>query len=245
MNLKSQIPNIITLSNLISGTLAIYATFQGSVALAAYLILLAAVFDFFDGLAARVLNVSGELGKQLDSLADLVSFGVAPAFIALSLMGSLDRALQFSWETVFAFSPLIMVAFSAYRLAKFNIDTRQSEQFIGMPTPANALFWLSLPLISQSAGSGWLNQFYSGFLESNIAIVITALVFSLLLVSELPLLALKFKNTGLKENLYRYILIAISIILLAVFWVKAIPIILILYIVISIIQHLTRRNHGI
>ncbi len=245
MNLKSQIPNIITLSNLISGTLAIYATFQGAVALAAYLILIAAVFDFFDGLAARALKVSGELGKQLDSLADLVSFGVAPAFIALSLMGSLNRTLDFSLVTVFALIPLIMVAFSAYRLAKFNIDTRQSEQFIGMPTPANALFWLSLPLIAQNLGSDWLDQLYISFLESNIAIVVTALVLSVLLISELPLLSLKFKNVGIKENLYRYLLIVFSIILLVVFWVKAIPIILILYLVLSIIQLLIKRNHGI
>jgi CDP-diacylglycerol--serine O-phosphatidyltransferase len=246
MALKSQIPNLFTLSNLLCGALAVYAITQDQLLLASYLILIAALFDFADGLVARLLNVPSELGKQLDSLADMVSFGLAPSFFALSMMGSLGRPLEFSWPTVFAFLPLLMTAFSAYRLAKFNIDTRQSEQFIGMPTPANALLWLSFPLIAAAAGpSDVLTNIYSKFMNSDIAIVMVSLLCSALLVSELPLLALKFKSLKFSENVFRFLLLGISAVLLLLFWVQAIPIILILYLILSSIQTFIRRNHGI
>jgi CDP-diacylglycerol--serine O-phosphatidyltransferase len=139
-----------------------------------------------------------------------------------------------------------MTAFSAYRLAKFNIDTRQSEQFIGMPTPANALLWLSFPLIAAAAGpSDVLTNIYSKFMNSDIAIVMVSLLCSALLVSELPLLALKFKSLKFSENVFRFLLLGISAVLLLLFWVQAIPIILILYLILSSIQTFIRRNHGI
>ncbi len=246
MKIKSQIPNLFTLSNLICGMLAIYATTIDAVPLAAYLILVAALFDFVDGLAARALNVAGELGKQLDSLADLVSFGVAPAFIALSILGSLDMEIAFTPAFFLAFSPLIMGVFSAYRLAKFNIDTRQQDQFIGLPTPANALFWLSMPLIAMNLVPGnYLDDIYLAFLSSSWAVIIAAVVLSFLLVAELPLISLKFKNFNFRENKYRFILLGVSLVLLLIFWVKAVPIILILYILLSIIQTLAQKKHGI
>lgn len=246
MKLKSQIPNLFTLSNLICGMLAIYATTVDSVPVAAYLILVAALFDFVDGLVARALNVAGELGKQLDSLADLVSFGVAPAFIALSIIGSLKMEMSFTMAFLLAFSPLIMGVFSAYRLAKFNIDIRQQDQFIGLPTPANALFWLSMPLIAMNLAPGhFLDDIYLAFLNSFWAVIIASVVLSFLLVSELPLISLKFKNLKFRENKYRFILLGSGLILLLIFWVKAVPIILILYIILSIIQTLTHKKHGI
>lgn len=246
MILKSQIPNLFTLSNLLCGALAVHAITQDQLILAAYLILIAALFDFADGLVARLLNVPSEMGKQLDSLADMVSFGLAPAFIALWMMGSLNGPLEFSWSTVFAFLPLLMIAFSAYRLAKFNIDTRQSEQFIGMPTPANALLWLSFPLIAAAAGpSEILADTYNTFMDSEIAIAVASLICSVLMVSGLPLMSLKFKNLKFSENSFRYALLGISCALLVLFWVQAIPIILILYLILSSIQTFIRRNHGI
>jgi CDP-diacylglycerol--serine O-phosphatidyltransferase len=246
MTLKSQIPNLFTLSNLLCGALAVYSITQDQLILAAYLILIAALFDFADGLVARLLHVPSELGKQLDSLADMVSFGLAPSFLALWMMGSLSRPLEFSWTTVFAFLPLLMTAFSAYRLAKFNIDTRQSEQFIGMPTPANALLWLSFPLIAAATGpSEMLADAYNNFMNSEIAIVVASLICSVLMVSELPLLSLKFKNLKFSENSFRYALLGISGALLLLFWVQAIPIILILYLILSSIQTFIHRNHGI
>jgi CDP-diacylglycerol--serine O-phosphatidyltransferase len=139
-----------------------------------------------------------------------------------------------------------MTAFSAYRLAKFNIDTRQSEQFIGMPTPANALLWLSFPLIAAAAGpSEMLADAYNNFMNSEIAIVVASLICSVLMVSELPLLSLKFKNLKFSENSFRYALLGISGALLLLFWVQAIPIILILYLILSSIQTFIHRNHGI
>jgi CDP-diacylglycerol--serine O-phosphatidyltransferase len=248
MAIKSQIPNLLTLSNLLCGALAVFCISQGALVTAAYLVVVAALFDVADGLVARLLGVSGPLGKQLDSLADMVSFGLVPGLMALALMGSFDRTLDFSTAAIFAFSPLLMVAFSAYRLAKFNIDTRQSDQFIGVPTPANALFWISLPLIAQAAGpSEWLAELYATFLGSETAIVLSSLVCGVLLIVEWPLLSLKFKNLGFRENAYRYLLLISGAGLLAIFWVQAIPIILILYLTLSSIQNLTQgtQDHGI
>ncbi|MDR1950913.1 MAG: CDP-diacylglycerol--serine O-phosphatidyltransferase, partial [Bacteroidales bacterium] len=142
--MKKHLPNTITLANLFCGCLSIVATFSGQIGMAGFLIFLAAIFDFLDGFFAKLLNAQSELGKQLDSLADIVSFGVAPAMIAFRIMHVHYDKLPFEFFPYIAF---VMVLFSALRLAKFTIDTRQTEHFIGMPTPANALFWASLPLV--------------------------------------------------------------------------------------------------
>lgn len=240
MKLKAQIPNIITLGNLVCGVLAIAAVTSGQVAIGAWLILGGAFFDFFDGLSARVLGVSGELGKQLDSLADLVTFGVAPTFIVLHLAGSLSDVPEDFPGAVWAFSPVLMAAFAAYRLAKFNIDTRQSDRFIGMPTPAVALFWLSLALISVSppAGDDALSSLYSAFIDTPDALILASFVFSLLMVAPFPLIALKFKSYALAKNLYRYALLLFALVLLAFFALRAVPIILLLYLILSFTENL-------
>ncbi len=239
MNFKSQIPNLFTLSNLLCGLGSIYLTSTGNSTWAAWLIMFGAGFDFLDGLVARALGVAGELGKQLDSLADVITFGAAPAFIAIFYAGAFDPTLGFS---LVAFAPLVMAAFAAYRLGKFNIDTRQSHGFIGVPTPAVAIFWLSFPLIVAYGNSeGPLYGFYQNFLENPVYILITALFWSLMMVSEIPMLALKFKSTALKENLFKYLLIAVTCVLLALLWVEAIPIILLLYLVLSIVEYFTRK----
>ncbi len=239
MNFKSQIPNLFTLSNLLCGMGSIYLTSTGNMTMAAWLILLGAGFDFLDGLVARALGVAGELGKQLDSLADVITFGAAPAFIAIFYAGAFEPSLGFS---LLSFAPLIMAAFAAYRLGKFNIDTRQSLGFIGVPTPAVAIFWLSFPLIMTFGNpEGALYLFYQEFLSNPVFILLAALFWSLMMVSEIPMLALKFKSFELKENLFKYLLIGVTCVLLAILWVEAVPIILLLYLVLSIVENFTRK----
>lgn len=246
MGIKSQIPNLFTLSNLICGVLSIYFIFQDYLHLAAYLILLAAVFDFFDGLIARALGVSGELGKQLDSLADMVTFGVAPVFISLHILGSLSDIPQGAAAIALGFAPLLMGAMAAYRLAVFNIDTRQSDQFIGMPTPAVALFWVAVLLISESPlGDGGLDAAYAWYLSAPVAVAFSSLILAVLMVLPVPLIALKFKAYGIKGNELKYLLVLLSLVLLAIFAVKAVPIILLLYLVLSVFNNLRSQQHGI
>lgn len=242
MNVKSQIPNFFTLSNLLCGAVAIFLVSQNELAVAAGLILLAAGFDFIDGFAARLLGVSNDLGKQLDSLADLISFGLAPAFIAVHLAGGFGN--EFS---VINFVPLLIAPFAAYRLGKFNIDTRQTEKFLGLPTPANALFWLSFPLIIEfSTGEqGILGQVYTAFLGSPVSIAMVSLAACFLMVSEIPMISLKFKNFKWSGNESRIILVGLTIVFLAIFQVQAPPIILLLYILLSIAESIITKDNGI
>ena len=239
MNIKSQIPNLITLGNLLCGTFSVYFVTQNNISLAAILILAGAFLDFFDGMSARLLKVSGELGKQMDSLADLITFGLAPAFIAMHLAGAFATDVEFS---IWTFTPVIIAPFAAYRLAKFNIDERQTSDFIGMATPSNALFWLSIPLIlAYSNIDSGLGAMYLKFSESVLAVNIAALVISILMVSEIRFFSLKFKSLKWTGNEFRYVLIISSIILLIAFHVQALPIILLLYFILSLIYHFTRK----
>lgn len=237
------IPHIITLCNLLAGSLAVFFAINGDPVTAALLILLAAFFDFFDGFAARLLGVSGDLGKQLDSLADVISFGLAPAWIAV---GMLIQEEQFG---VWRFVPLVMAAFSALRLGKFNIDERQTTGFIGLPTPANALFWLSIPLSVWQYERGFFwNQWaadWAGvlgdFADSIPAVVIASMVLSVMMIAEFPLTSLKFGAGGFKGNADKWILILSGVILFLVLGFGALPIVLLLYITISIIK----RQYGV
>lgn len=198
MNLKKHIPNSITCCNLICGCMATGAAFYGHCHWAVLMIILGAVFDFFDGLSARALGVSSPIGKELDSLADVVTFGVAPSAIVFHIFHYVQYPELL--EPVRAFLPytaFIMAAFSALRLAKFNLDTRQSTQFIGLPTPANALFWGSLVVGAQSF---LISQHFNA-----VFLLLLVLFFCMLLVCEVPMLALKFKSLGWAENKQRYI----------------------------------------
>ena len=169
MNIKKHIPNAITSLNLVSGCIAIILTFNFDLKYAAYFILLAAVFDFFDGMAARWLHVKSAIGKELDSLADIVSFGVAPGLIVFQLCAVSNDIVLFAGEiNLVPFIALLIPVFSALRLAKFNLDTRQTESFIGLPVPANALMIASLPLILNQIDQG-VNQN-----DSLLGIVITS-----------------------------------------------------------------------
>lgn len=229
--MKKHIPNAITCLNLFSGCLALYFAFHDQLIYTAYLVGLAAVFDFLDGMVARVMGAYSEIGKQLDSLADMVSFGVVPGTIMFMLLQRTgDSFLGFPIEVV-AFFGFLVTIFSALRLAKFNIDTRQTTSFIGLPTPANTIFIASLPLILEH---GELMH-YAIILQPWVLIILT-IVLSYLLVAELPLFALKFKNLTWQDNSIRFIFLFLSIILIALLKFAAIPLIIVLYILLSIIK---------
>lgn len=196
------------------------------------MVTVAAVLDFMDGMVARVLNTYSEIGKQLDSLADMVSFGVVPgAMVFMMLTASGATALGIP-ESILPFFGFLITVFSALRLAKFNIDTRQTSSFIGLPTPACTILIASLPLILEN---GSLTH-YNVILNPYVLLALTFLL-SYLLVAELPLFALKFKSLGWQNNSVRFIFIGLSIILLALVKFVAVPLIIVLYILLSIIKN--------
>lgn len=216
--IKKHIPNFITCLNLFSGCVAVLLAFKGNYQGAFIAILVAAVFDFFDGFAARLLKAYSPMGKELDSLADMVSFGFAPGMIVFSL---LTEANINEWLPYLAF---IIPVFSGLRLAKFNIDERQTSSFIGMPTPANAIFW------------GGLTTSFAPFLISNVwLLIVLTVLFSYLLVAEIPMFALKVKNLAWKDNQIQYIFLGVTIILLVIFQLNAFAPIIGWYILLSVI----------
>jgi CDP-diacylglycerol---serine O-phosphatidyltransferase len=230
--MKKHIPNSVTCLNLFSGCLGIVFAFQGNLIWASYAIVIAAILDFFDGMLARLLKAYSDIGKELDSLADVVSFGVLPSVIIYHLFG-LSPQLEFG-STWLSFSAFIIAVFSALRLAKFNIDTRQSENFIGLPTPANALLVASFPLIIVES-----NTYFGELILNQWFLLIFSLIMSMLLVVEVPLISLKFKTLNVKENLLRYVLILSSVALLIFLKFEAVPIIIIIYFLISVLQFRT------
>ena len=202
--MKNHLPNAVTCLNLFAGCLAITRVFAGNLELAAYLVGLAAAFDFADGLLARALHASSPIGKDLDSLADMVSFGVVPGAIAFSL---LQRALPAhglpGWLAYLGF---VITIFSALRLAKFNNDTRQTTSFIGLPTPACTLVVASLPLILAYDGFGLTSFILNPWVLLGLAVLLSGL-----LVAEIPLFALKFKNLSWQDNSLRFVFLLLAI----------------------------------
>ena len=242
--MKKHIPNLITSMNAVSGTLAIFFAIYGHLSVAAYLILLAMVFDFFDGMTARLLNVKSEMGKELDSLADIVSFGVAPAVLAHFLMlkvlpgYSMDCFAEWSvFEKIMVFTPVLIPAFSAYRLAKFNIDTRQTYSFIGMPTPANALFWVGLVL-----GSVYASDLYNIFFAHFAVLGLSAFILSILLVSEIPMFSLKITGFSWKENKVRYCYFAFLLVAIAVGGMAVLFLVIPFYLLFSLFDCFTPKD---
>jgi CDP-diacylglycerol--serine O-phosphatidyltransferase len=215
--IKKHIPNSITCLNLFSGCVAVFLAFKGNYEGAIIAILLAAVFDFFDGFAARLLKAYSPMGKELDSLADMVSFGVAPGAIVFSLLSETNVC---EWLPFLAF---LIPVFSGLRLAKFNIDERQTTSFIGLPTPANAIFWAGLAFS------------YSTFLISNYWILVAlTIIFSYLLVAEIPMFSLKIKNLSWKSNQTQYLFLIGCAAILVAFGLNAFPILIGWYILLSV-----------
>ncbi len=245
--LKSNIANIVTCMNLLCGSIAIYFLFQNELMIAVYLIFTAAIFDFADGFVARLLHVKSEMGKQLDSLSDVVSFGLAPG-IAMFIM--LERGLTF-WDSrlpeYLTFIAFIIPVFSAWRLAKFNIDERQTDHFIGLPTPAYALLIFSLLPVSMGAGlPSWIpwHDSLPYFIVHPAVLIPLTLVFSYLLVSPLPLIAMKFKTFKWGENKLRYLFLFLSLAFILLFYFAAGAFIIILYIILSLIDLFIKRKNN-
>ena len=250
MNIKKHIPNAITCGNLLCGCLAIVCAFHDNLVGSAYLVGIALILDYFDGFVARLLKVGGELGKQLDSLEDVVTFGVVPGIVMFQLMNMYQIAENSSSEIspsllffhqYSVYLAFLIPVFSAMRLAIFNIDTRQTSSFIGVPTPANAMLICSLPLISSFQPN--ILGFDVNHIIGNIYFLLAlTMIMSYLLVAELPLFALKFKNFKWADNKIRFVFLIISVILLILFQFIAIPFIIFLYIVLSIINNKKNKN---
>lgn len=223
------LPNAMTCGNLLCGCIGILLATEGDLVSAAWLIILAGVLDFGDGLVARMVGVSGPFGKELDSLADVVTFGALPSFILLKLLrsasgGSLDEVVYVAFA---------IAIFGALRLARFNIDTRQTDQFLGVPIPANALVVASLPLMATTGFVKPLADFFQSipFLFGYIVVM------SGLMVSELPLMAFKFKSYGWQGNQPKYGFLIASVVLFGLLQFAAIPLIILLYILISVLTN--------
>jgi CDP-diacylglycerol--serine O-phosphatidyltransferase len=225
---SKHLPNAITCANLFSGCIGIVFTFQDNLIYAAYALFLAAIFDFFDGFASRVLQSFSGIGKDLDSLADMVSFGVLPSAIMYELF--LQAPQIHNVSPYLNFIAFLIPVFSALRLAKFNNDTRQAESFIGLPTPANAILIASFPLIMEQ------HHRLSKYILNPYILSALVLVMCVLLVAEVPLMSLKFKNRDFQENIYRYLLLLFSAILTLFFKFAAVPVVIFIYIALSLIQ---------
>lgn len=236
--MKKHIPNFITLLNLCSGSLAVLFALNGELELAGLMIIVAAVFDFFDGFAARLLHVKSLIGKELDSLADMISFGLAPGFIMYMLLQMANPWPQFQWQglPLLPLVSLLIPAMSALRLAKFNLDKRQETVFYGLPTPANALLIASIPyIVGQKYWLlGTLPQEIGQLVSGMLFLLLLTVIFSLLLVSEIKLMSLKFHSFQFQQNRSRYFLIVFSVGLFLLIQYLAIPIIIIGYIILSL-----------
>lgn len=228
------IPNTLTSCNLISGCIAIVFALSANYTMALTFIVVGAVFDFFDGMSARLLGVSSPIGKELDSLADVVTFGVAPSSMIYTLLLTLSKS---GWNETLAFAipyvAFVMAAFSALRLAKFNLDERQTTSFIGLPTPANALFWGALIVGNENVFDE--NSYYIYLL------IILVFVSSWLLVAEIPMFALKFKHWGWRDNKVKYVFLISCLPILLIFGISGISVIIAWYICLSF---LTTKNNA-
>jgi CDP-diacylglycerol---serine O-phosphatidyltransferase len=292
--IRRLIPNLFTAGNLVGGILAIILTLTGHIYLAPFFIFISAILDFLDGFIARALKVESEIGKQLDSLADMVTFGVAPGIIVFVLLdlpnglvnlsiiqsthdamlwncieGScsewdlfignellVDDGISFTGEnleyrienqhrlTVWpSFLAFIIPVFALFRLAKFNIDTKQKDSFIGLPTPAMTVFFVSIPvLLFISSATLFTDSLPTLFLLSPNFLIPSTIIMSVLMVVNLPLFSLKFKTFKWKENQLRYIFLTISLILLATLFWWALPIIIVLYIILSLFNNLFKKS---
>jgi CDP-diacylglycerol--serine O-phosphatidyltransferase len=235
--MRRHIPNFITSLNLLAGCFAVVFALTMDLRWSSWMIGIAAIFDFADGFVARFLKVQSKFGMVLDSLADVVSFGLAPGLIMYSMIKmNIIPANTFPGSAI-AYSALLIPVFSALRLAKFSIDDRQSEQFLGLPTPANAILIASFPLILAYHGNP---GFVTSIFHNNYLLICITVILSILLVSNIPMMALKFKSFRVEKNVPKYALIILAIILLIIFDYLAIPMIFLSYILLSVI--LLRKN---
>lgn len=233
MRIKNHIPNLVTLLNLISGSIAIFLAFSGEIVLASWFIIIAAILDFLDGFVARLLHAGSDIGAQLDSLADVISFGLAPSAIMyqLILLNLGNSSLSAGMIRFLPYTALLLVAGGAYRLAKFNTDPGQAVEFKGLPIPATGLFVAALPLIINQFGK---SEELAWIVQHQYILLAIIVLLSWLMVSNIPMISLKFKNLKWKDNVFRFILLgSVPLLFVAFKWI-AIPLIIFLYIIISI-----------
>jgi CDP-diacylglycerol--serine O-phosphatidyltransferase len=236
--MKKHIPNLITLGNLLCGTVATILAVEGDLIYAGLFVVLGIIFDFFDGFAARLLKVSGELGKQLDSLADMVTSGVVPGIVMLQLLSEEPFNVYlftegFTLATFTSLLGLLLTLGAGYRLAKFNIDTRQSESFIGLPTPAMSLFVISLPLILEYGTI----EFVENIIRSKYFLIGVTVFLTYLMNAEIPLFSLKFKEYAIKNNFIKYLFLLISLVMLLTLQFVSIPLIITFYVCLSVVSN--------
>nr|WP_315402704.1 CDP-alcohol phosphatidyltransferase family protein [uncultured Sphingobacterium sp.] len=220
--MKKHIPNTITCLNLFSGCIGVLMALKGDYMTTAYCVLASGIFDFFDGMVARLLHVKSNIGKELDSLADMVSFGFLPGAILYMLLSEV-----FIEQPLFAYLGFVVTVFSALRLAKFNLDERQTTDFIGLNTPMNTFYVLSLPFIAEKYPDIILNPFF---------LLISTALTSFLLVSEIRLFSMKLSSLAWSENKYKFIFVILAVVLFAIFQFVALPIILLSYILLSLLH---------
>lgn len=215
--MKKHIPNLLTCANLFSGCIGIVYAFNGDLKMVAFFVLLSGIFDFFDGFAARLLHVKSDIGKELDSLADVISFGLLPGVILYQLLKIENE------DSYIPYLGFLITVFSALRLAKFNIDTRQTEDFMGLNTPMNTFLIISFPFL--------LDNF--SIISQTWFLILCILILCYLLISELRLFSMKINNLKWEQNKYKFIFLILSVVCLAFLKFAAIPIILLLYILFS------------
>jgi len=235
MNIKAQIPNLFTMLNLFCGCVALVMVADYKFDLAFYFVCLGIFFDFFDGFFARKFGVAGPLGVQLDSLADMVTSGVVPGYIMYQLMANQDCFRTASYLPYLGF---IITLGACYRLANFNIDTRQSDSFIGLPTPANALFFGSLPLINIA----FYDDNFSGVVYSKWILIGLTLLSAFIMNAEIPLFSLKIKNFSFAKYKLQIFFLAISVLMLIFLQILAVPLIIIIYVLLSIINNIVTKK---
>lgn len=225
MSIRNFTPNALTSLNLAFGCFAIIEIFEGRLENVIYYSLLSGLVDFFDGFSARLLKSTSNIGKDLDSLADMVSFGVVPALVMYQL-------LQISTpDTPWKYLAILIAVMSGLRLAKFNNDERQSDRFFGLPTPANAFLIISLAHLTD-------NGIWTGLINNWVVLVAVTISTSFLLVADIPMLAFKFKQFGWKGNEAKYVFLLLSLVMAILFQLVAVPLIIVMYILGSILTHI-------
>jgi CDP-diacylglycerol--serine O-phosphatidyltransferase len=234
MNIKAQIPNLFTMLNLLSGCVALVFVSEWQFDMAFYFVCLGIFFDFFDGFFARKFDVTGPLGVQLDSLADMVTSGVVPGYVVYKMLMINSVGIG----NCLAFFGFLITLGACYRLAKFNIDTRQSDSFIGLPTPANALFFTSLPLINL----GFYDADFSGMIYNKWFLVILTFISAYVMNAEIPLFSLKVKDFSFSKYKLQVFFLLVSILMLVFLRILAVPLIIVFYVLLSVINNIITKK---
>ncbi|MFZ4680088.1 MAG: CDP-alcohol phosphatidyltransferase family protein [Flavobacterium sp.] len=238
MNIKAQIPNLFTMLNLFCGCVALIMAIDLKFEMAFYFVCLGIFFDFFDGFFARKFGVAGPLGVQLDSLADMVTSGVVPGFVMFKLM---EDSAAFGTESYMPYLGFIITLGACYRLAKFNIDERQSDSFIGLPTPANALFFTSLPLIN----AFFFDDNFNGVIYNNWVMIGLCFLSAYIMNAEIPLFSLKIKDFSFAKYKLQISFLVVSFVMLIFLQILAVPLIIIIYVLLSVISNMVNKKASV